>query len=63
MTTSSRTFARLRPGLPISSADTSLSVLPLSHIFERTVFYVFAYMGVAVHYALHSIKSVNSCAK
>jgi long-chain acyl-CoA synthetase len=38
-------------GLPISSADTSLSVLPLSHIFERTVFYVFAYMGVAVHYA------------
>jgi len=38
-------------GLPISDADTSLSVLPLSHIFERTVFYVFAYMGVAVHYA------------
>ena len=38
-------------GLPISAADTSLSVLPLSHIFERTVFYVFAYMGVAVHYA------------
>ena len=38
-------------GLPISSADVSLSVLPLSHIFERTVFYVFAYTGVAVHYA------------
>src|SRR4030095_12723259 len=38
-------------GLPISAADVSLSVLPLSHIFERTVFYVFAYMGVAVHYA------------
>jgi len=38
-------------GLPISPADVSLSVLPLSHIFERTVFYVFAYMGVAVHYA------------
>ncbi|PYS24643.1 MAG: hypothetical protein DMF72_04195 [Acidobacteria bacterium] len=35
-------------GLPISSADVSLSVLPLSHIFERTVFYVFCYMGVAV---------------
>ena len=38
-------------GLPISPSDVSLSVLPLSHIFERTVFYVFAYMGVAVHYA------------
>ncbi|MGQ0761881.1 MAG: AMP-dependent synthetase/ligase [Acidobacteriota bacterium] len=38
-------------GLPISASDVSLSVLPLSHIFERTVFYVFAYVGVAVHYA------------
>lgn len=38
-------------GLPISSKDTSLSVLPLSHIFERTVFYVFCYCGVAVNYA------------
>jgi long-chain acyl-CoA synthetase len=38
-------------GLPISSADTALSILPLSHIFERTVFYVFCYMGVAVNYA------------
>ncbi|HJZ80599.1 MAG TPA: long-chain fatty acid--CoA ligase [Pyrinomonadaceae bacterium] len=38
-------------GLPISPADVSLSVLPLSHIFERTVFYVFCYVGVAVNYA------------
>jgi long-chain acyl-CoA synthetase len=38
-------------GLPISPADVSLSVLPLSHIFERTVFYVFCYCGVAVNYA------------
>jgi long-chain acyl-CoA synthetase len=38
-------------GLPISATDTSLSVLPLSHIFERTVFYVFCYMGVSVNYA------------
>jgi long-chain acyl-CoA synthetase len=38
-------------GLPISPADVSLSVLPLSHIFERTVFYVFCYMGVSVNYA------------
>ena len=37
--------------LPISAADVSLSVLPLSHIFERTAFYVFAWNGMAVHYA------------
>ncbi|HLL74054.1 MAG TPA: long-chain fatty acid--CoA ligase [Pyrinomonadaceae bacterium] len=37
--------------LPITPADVSLSVLPLSHIFERTVFYVFCWTGVAVHYA------------
>jgi long-chain acyl-CoA synthetase len=37
--------------LPISEADTALSVLPLSHIFERTVFYVFCYNGVSVYYA------------
>lgn len=38
-------------GLPINSADTALSVLPLSHIFERTGFYVFCYNGVSVYYA------------
>jgi len=38
-------------GLPISPTDVSLSVLPLSHIFERTVFYVFCYIGVSVNYA------------
>ncbi|QQS42976.1 MAG: long-chain fatty acid--CoA ligase [Acidobacteriota bacterium] len=37
-------------GLPIISSDRSLSVLPLSHIFERTVFYVLSCNGVAVHY-------------
>jgi long-chain acyl-CoA synthetase len=37
--------------LPISSADVSLSVLPLSHIFERTAFYVFCWVGMSVHYA------------
>ncbi|MGB8509006.1 MAG: long-chain fatty acid--CoA ligase [Pyrinomonadaceae bacterium] len=37
--------------LPIYSTDVSLSVLPLSHIFERTVFYVFCWCGVSVHYA------------
>jgi long-chain acyl-CoA synthetase len=38
-------------GLPIMATDVSLSVLPLSHIFERTVFYVFCYAGVSVNYA------------
>src|SRR5947199_4672873 len=37
--------------LPIHSTDVALSVLPLSHIFERTVFYVFCWNGVAVAYA------------
>ncbi|HKY28585.1 MAG TPA: long-chain fatty acid--CoA ligase [Pyrinomonadaceae bacterium] len=37
-------------GLPIGSTDVALSVLPLSHIFERTGFYVFCYNGVSVYY-------------
>ena len=63
-------------GLPISPADVSLSVLPLSHIFERTVFYVFCYVGVSVNYAASfdqvgeffrtlpvELNAANSCAK
>lgn len=37
--------------LPIEPSDVALSVLPLSHIFERTCFYVFCYNGVSVYYA------------
>ena len=37
-------------GLPIRSSDSSLAVLPLSHIFERTVFYVLCANGVSIHY-------------
>ncbi|MDQ3798213.1 MAG: long-chain fatty acid--CoA ligase [Acidobacteriota bacterium] len=37
-------------GLPIRNDDRSLSVLPLSHIFERCVFYVLCTNGVAIHY-------------
>jgi long-chain acyl-CoA synthetase len=37
--------------LPIFDTDVALSVLPLSHIFERAVFYVFCHCGVSVYYA------------
>ena len=37
--------------LPILATDVALSVLPLSHIFERVVFYVFCQNGVSVAYA------------
>lgn len=37
-------------GLPIRNTDRSLAVLPLSHIFERTVFYVLCANGVAINY-------------
>jgi long-chain acyl-CoA synthetase len=36
--------------LPIKSTDRSLAVLPLSHIFERTVFYILCANGVAIHF-------------
>jgi long-chain acyl-CoA synthetase len=38
-------------GLPIGPTDVALSVLPLSHIFERAGFYVFCYNGVSVYFA------------
>lgn len=37
-------------GLPILKTDRSLAVLPLSHIFERCVFYILCSNGVSIHY-------------
>ena len=37
-------------GLPIRNTDRSLAVLPLSHIFERMVFYVLCANGVSIHF-------------
>lgn len=42
--------AAISKGLPIRNTDRSLAVLPLSHIFERSVFYVLCSNGVAIHY-------------
>jgi long-chain acyl-CoA synthetase len=42
--------AAISKGLPIRDTDRSLAVLPLSHIFERTVFYVLCCNGVSIHY-------------
>jgi long-chain acyl-CoA synthetase len=43
--------AAIASSLPIYPTDVCLSVLPLSHIFERACFYVFCWCGVGVHYA------------
>ena len=37
--------------LPITADDVALSILPLSHIFERSAFYIFCTAGVSVYYA------------
>ncbi len=39
------------PLLPFSHKDTSLSLLPLSHVFERMVIFTYLYKGVSIGYA------------
>jgi len=36
---------------PLSEQDQALSFLPLSHVFERTVDYLFFHLGVSIHYS------------
>jgi long-chain acyl-CoA synthetase len=37
--------------LPVNSTMKALSFLPLNHIFERMVFFVYMYVGVSIYYA------------
>jgi long-chain acyl-CoA synthetase len=39
------------PLFPLGPTDRALSFLPLSHVFERTVDYLFLRRGVAIHYS------------
>jgi long-chain acyl-CoA synthetase len=47
----------VKDAYPISEHDISMSFLPLSHVFERTVDYVFFYFGVQINY-VESIERV-----
>jgi long-chain acyl-CoA synthetase len=47
----------VKDSYPISERDISMSFLPLSHVFERTVDYVFLYFGVQINY-VESIERV-----
>jgi long-chain acyl-CoA synthetase len=47
----------IRPLFPITERDISMSFLPLSHVYERTVDYVFLSFGVQVNY-VESIERV-----
>ncbi len=46
----SNVFACL-PSFPLSAGTRTLSFLPLNHIFERTVTYVYLFAGASTHYA------------
>lgn len=46
-----------------TSADSCLSVLPLSHIFERSAMYVYLYYGMAVNYAESVEKAADNLAE
>src|SRR5690606_10307203 len=37
--------------VPLSSGDVALSFLPICHIFERMVVYLYQYCGISIHFA------------
>lgn len=39
------------PRLPVEPGSRSLSFLPLCHVFERMLIYLYTYKGISVHYA------------
>jgi long-chain acyl-CoA synthetase len=41
----------VRPSVPVEAGDTELSFLPLSHVFERTLYYVVMSLGCTIAYA------------
>ena len=45
--------------LSFGSHDTALSVLPLSHVFERQALYMYLYQGMAVYYA-ESLETIGA---
>ncbi len=54
MLTHDNIYSNVKAGLevlPVSPGDESLSMLPLSHIFERTVGYSLFHSGVVINYA------------
>jgi len=54
MLTHNNIYSNVRAGLeviPVSAGDEALSMLPLSHIFERMVAYTLFHAGVVINYA------------
>lgn len=41
----------VRPSIEVEPGDTELSFLPLSHVFERTLYYLVVHLGATIAYA------------
>ena len=52
-------YQAVESAIPLDSADRALSFLPLAHIFERMVTYLYLMRGVSVYYA-ESIEAIGS---
>lgn len=49
-----------RPALPLNSDHKVLSFLPLCHVYERTLQYIFHYCGISIYYAENMATIVNN---